>query len=334
MCVLTKVKDLIDPITGQWDEVLVREIFWEMDANLILSTPIREDFNDFPAWHFDTKGIFSVKSAYRIYIKKRDANTGSSSAQQEEKMHWKKIWALPCLPKIKQFVWRLAHNSLPLMMSIKRRGIECDTRCVCCQRLDEDGGHLFLKCKEMKELWEKLGMPEFYQQLCSFETAQDVIQQILLLDDEKRVLICCMLWQWWQKRNKQNKEGKIISTETVWRQARYWTAECMQFCGKKRKEAVQTQIQHWQRPEGERLKINTDGAFSSETRQGGWGFVVRDNMGDARGSGAGAVSHACSALQMEAHAIWEAAHAAADWGMGRIILETDSLTLVRVLLVG
>jgi hypothetical protein len=135
-------------------------------------------------------------------------------------------------------------------------------------------------------------------------------------------------------RNKQNKKGKIISTETVWQEARYWTAECMQFCGKKRKEAVQTQIQHWQRPEGERLKINTDGAFSSETRQGGWGFVVRDNMGDARGSGAGAVSHACSALQMEAHAIWEAAHAAADWGMGRIILETDSLTLVRVLLVG
>jgi ribonuclease HI len=79
------------------------------------------------------------------------------------------------------------------------------------------------------------------------------------------------------------------------------------------------------------LKINTDGAFNPETCQGGWGFVVQDNLGDARGSGAGAVRHAWSALQMEAHAIWEAAHAAAGWGMGRIILETDSLILARAM---
>jgi hypothetical protein len=64
-----------------------------------------------------------------------------------------------------------------------------------------------------------------------FETAQDVIQQILRLEDEKKVLIICMMWQWWQKRNKQNKEGKILMIEKVWRQARYWAGECMQFCG-------------------------------------------------------------------------------------------------------
>jgi hypothetical protein len=83
----------------------------------------------------------------------------------------------------------------------------------------------------MKDLWHKLGMTEFHQQLCTFETAQDVIQQILGLEDEKRVLIIGMMWQWWQKRNKQNKEGKILTTEMVWRQARYWAGECMQFCG-------------------------------------------------------------------------------------------------------
>jgi hypothetical protein len=34
---------------------------------------------------------------------------------------------------------------------------------------------------------------------------------------------------------------------------------------------------------------------------------------------------------MEAHAIWEATQAAAGWGMGRIILETDSLILARAM---
>jgi hypothetical protein len=55
---LTRVQDLIDPITGDWDEVLVRNTFWDVDASEILKIPIRDDFDDYPAWHFDEKGIF------------------------------------------------------------------------------------------------------------------------------------------------------------------------------------------------------------------------------------------------------------------------------------
>jgi hypothetical protein len=82
---LTKVNELIDPITGQWDEELVRDNFWEMDVEIILSTPIREEFEDYPAWHFDTKGVFSVKSAYRVYVQRRDVDLDTSSRSVEEK---------------------------------------------------------------------------------------------------------------------------------------------------------------------------------------------------------------------------------------------------------
>jgi hypothetical protein len=67
-CVLMKGSELIDPYTGQWDEVLVRGTFWAMDVDVILSTPIREGFEDFHVRHFETKGIFSVKSAYKVYV--------------------------------------------------------------------------------------------------------------------------------------------------------------------------------------------------------------------------------------------------------------------------
>jgi hypothetical protein len=50
-------------------------------------------------------------------------------------------------------MWRMAHNSLALKINIKKRGIECDT-CDCCGRLDEDGAHLFFKCKEARKMWE------------------------------------------------------------------------------------------------------------------------------------------------------------------------------------
>lgn len=32
-CLLTRVSELIDPNTNSWDEALVRDIFWEVDAN-------------------------------------------------------------------------------------------------------------------------------------------------------------------------------------------------------------------------------------------------------------------------------------------------------------
>jgi hypothetical protein len=128
---------------------LIAKNFWKIDADIILATPIREDFEDFFAWHYDSKGIFSVKSAYKLYVRDRDGPQPSSSGDPAKMIQWEKIWSLPTTPKIKQFV---SHNSLPLRMNIKRRRMECDTKCVCCQRLDEDGAHLFLRCKEVKKI--------------------------------------------------------------------------------------------------------------------------------------------------------------------------------------
>ena len=80
---LTKVLELIDPSTGDWDEQLVTDTLWAEDASVILTIPIDVDMVDWPAWHFDSMGNFSVKSAYKLAIQIRDQNLGrdaSSSA--------------------------------------------------------------------------------------------------------------------------------------------------------------------------------------------------------------------------------------------------------------
>lgn len=63
---LTKVAELIDPNTGTWDVQLVKDLFWEEDVVNILAIPLQTDHDDFVAWHFDKKGIFSVKSQYHV----------------------------------------------------------------------------------------------------------------------------------------------------------------------------------------------------------------------------------------------------------------------------
>ena len=37
----TRVAELIDPVTGNWDHLLVNDTFWEEDATNILAIPIR-----------------------------------------------------------------------------------------------------------------------------------------------------------------------------------------------------------------------------------------------------------------------------------------------------
>jgi hypothetical protein len=59
--VLTKVADLIDPVTGTWDEPLIRDIFHPIDVPRILQIPVSiNGFNDFIAWHGTRSGCFSV----------------------------------------------------------------------------------------------------------------------------------------------------------------------------------------------------------------------------------------------------------------------------------
>jgi len=54
-CLLTRVNELIDLITGEWDEQLIRDIFWLEDAAGILQIPVDEHMEDWPGWYFDPK---------------------------------------------------------------------------------------------------------------------------------------------------------------------------------------------------------------------------------------------------------------------------------------
>ncbi|EAZ04413.1 hypothetical protein OsI_26557 [Oryza sativa Indica Group] len=169
--VLNKVADLINPITGEWDRELIQDIFWEEDVKNILAIPVHNGYSDVAAWHFDPRGIFLVKSAYHTLEYQRDRQAirqigeSSSGKTSSAALQWEKLWRLNHLPKVKHFLWRLAHNSLPLRQNISKRGMEIDTRCPVCLRLDENGGHCFFKCKFVKPCWRMLNFEHIRQEL-------------------------------------------------------------------------------------------------------------------------------------------------------------------------
>ena len=153
--ILHKVSELINPVDGDWDEDLIKQTFNEKDAEEILQIPISEGNEDWLAWHFDKRGRFSVKSAYKVHVNliKNEATkqTGEGSIPNVQVSDFLgSISKVKCPPRVHHFIWRLAHNSHSMYMNINKRGVELDTRCSMCSRFFEDGGHIFFRCKHVK----------------------------------------------------------------------------------------------------------------------------------------------------------------------------------------
>ena len=65
--VYTKVVELIDPITGKWDEDLLHVLFCPIDVHRILQIPLNNNgFADFIAWNHTKHGRYMVRSGYHL----------------------------------------------------------------------------------------------------------------------------------------------------------------------------------------------------------------------------------------------------------------------------
>lgn len=331
--ILHKVAELIDPITGSWDCRLVRDTFLQEDADCILAIPIQEGMDDTLAWHGDPKGNFSVKSAYALASRRRDhhnnADASSSISGRGENV-WKSIWNVNVTNKIKMFLWRLAHNSHPVRVNIARRGIKIETLCPMCFRLDEDGGHLFLKCKKVKQVWRCLCLEDTRTLLASKASALEVIESILTLREETKIKVVLLLWCWWSARNKAIQGGRCGSTEEVCNTVAYHLMNMEKLQIGKSARAPPMNLK-WQPPPAGFYKINCDGSYRAKSGLGGWGCIIRGHDGGFLAAGAGALTGISSALHAESVACMKGLELAVFLGMQNVMIETDAAILKTAL---
>jgi hypothetical protein len=264
-CELNLVAELIDDNTGDWNKELIMQHFLPADVQTILSIPLRENTDDFMAWHFDARGVFSVKSAYKVHVDmdRRESviQVGQGSAHEsiQQEVFWK-IWKVQCPPKIHHFLWRFAHNSHPLYMNIARRGVDLDTRCAMCHAYFEDGGHLFLNCKYSKQRWRGLGLEDVRLKLLPCQSAVEVLQEILELPSDHQLLSIAFLWICWTERNRGNHGELRQSIDQCIFSARHHVDEWTHYLKKKTNATVPI-VSRWAGPPMEFVKINIDASF-------------------------------------------------------------------------
>ena len=97
--------------------------------------------------------------------------------------------------KLKMFVWRLAHNSLANRMKIKRLGVDLGTACPVCHRLNEDGGHLYLKCMLVKACWNSLGLGETREKILLCASAHSMLEEPWKCDANVQLKALTLMWE-------------------------------------------------------------------------------------------------------------------------------------------
>lgn len=203
---LRKVKQLFLPGTNDWNEDLIRDMFYLEDADIILgiNTPSQPQ-EDFIAWHYDHTGLFSVKSAYRAAYNIKHGTrwrAGCSSREIDNRPIWKNIWTAAVPNKVRIFGWRVARDNLATMINKCRRTLETDGKCKICGIYDEDSYHATVKCtksralrQEMRKFWNLPEEKDFAY------TGKDWLP-ILLANccKEQRGLVLMTLWRSWHLR--------------------------------------------------------------------------------------------------------------------------------------
>ena len=134
--VLTRVCELIDPMTGTWDEDLLQHIFYPVDVRRILQIPINlHAFDDFIAWQPSRIGIFSVRTAYHLqwmHIFRAHATRMETPGGSTPLAVWSTLWKLPVPRKVQVFGWRLLRGIIPLRAILTNRHVGSNGACPIC----------------------------------------------------------------------------------------------------------------------------------------------------------------------------------------------------------
>ena len=269
--IYTKVSDLIDPITGSWDEELLRSLFLSIDVSRILQIPLNTNgFEDFVGWKYTKHGKYTVRSGYHLQWRHQFgpsagqlALPGSSSTNPV----WKSLWQLRIPSKVKIFIWRALHGILPLKCILANRHVGTSGACPICNQGPEDIRHLLFQCQIAQDMWNSLGLMGIIDEAMQGDRAGSAVLEILLRRQDNdynnfdnvglKELISVTSWYlWWIRRRHTHNED----VPQLFR-CKMSVLSIVANATKASKPSVVEAETKWVRPEPRHVKLNVDASF-------------------------------------------------------------------------
>uniref|UniRef100_A0A803QQT2 Reverse transcriptase zinc-binding domain-containing protein n=1 Tax=Cannabis sativa TaxID=3483 RepID=A0A803QQT2_CANSA len=315
---------------GQWDEGFIRSIFNPTDVDLILGIPCSDwDFEDKILWHYSKYGEYSVKSGYRMAA-------SFTTEQHQSNEHsivqwWKKLWRLKIPPKVKHFVWKVAHNWLPANVNLAKRGIASSVVCSrCSSHVDESVAHALWECKASKGYWRVSGLYDDLKQMLGEDNLTMLMRIAAEWDKEKLEFFLLVSWNIWNVRNTVVHGGYHPKPEEMIEWCGNFLADFRGDTGRERSQRS-SEDSRWVPPARDQVTINVDAGVKQGGLISGLGYVVRDAAGVVLSAAATVLQQELPPLQLELMAIKKGIQVGIQQRLQRFSVETDCLQAVHLI---
>jgi hypothetical protein len=284
--IYTKVSELIDPITGQWDLDILNSLFNSLDVARIMSIPINtQGFDDFIAWKATKNGKYSVRSGYYLQWRHQFGPTASQFARPGSSAVnpiWKLLWQMKIPSKVKKIIWRALHGIVPLKCILANRHIGMSAGCPVCNLGPEDLRHLFFQCPVAKNLWESIGISGLINDSILEDRAGSAVLEHLLKREDNHLVgmpntgmketIAVACWYlWWLRRWITNNE----STPSIYN-CKMSIFSIVANAAKATVAGGMNQTVKWTKPHVRYIKLNVDASFYVDLKKGATAAMLRD----------------------------------------------------------
>ncbi|KAK8545753.1 hypothetical protein V6N12_026575 [Hibiscus sabdariffa] len=316
------VADLINHSEKVWKLDILHELFEEDQDERICSIPIsRGVYIDDIIWRLEGSGCYTVKSGYRLLQNASRAMVPHISA------FFSDVWSVELPPKVRITMWRIANNFLPTYDNLQRRRLVVINICPFCDSPGETVVHLMRDCAFCNQLLavfnltpsHVLGEESWIDWLASF---------FLSLSANDRRLVLVIYWFVWYSRNKLVHEGYKSSIYEIISFVSAFIREQDSICVLKGTTRPSV-ISHWMAPPSPAIKINFDSAFNQHDSLAVSGALGRNSEGLIMAACAIPHSNVPDSFVAEALACQQAVLLAMDVGLSNVIIEGDSLTVIK-----
>ncbi|KAK9931600.1 hypothetical protein M0R45_018872 [Rubus argutus] len=269
----SRIADFILP-SRSWDRQRVLNTFVVSDAMLILVIPLSDHYvGDRRIWHSDSKGIFSVKSAYKMALALYSSEVLSAPTDLSGEPFvpfWKCIWHAPIPALAKVCVWKASLGILPTVdrLLAKQVPIE-DVVCNLCHMEPKTILHICGMCTYSKVIFQAI----------------PAILELCYPPDRVFTNFFEWLLHCFQALPKINfhRSSFILDFEST-----------PPISGGRHRSL------QWKRPPVGWLKVNIDEAFSASEQMGEICVIIRDDEGNCVGGKCERIQNVTSPEHVEA----------------------------------
>ncbi len=150
-----KGRDLIHGNPPTWNLDMIRTILLPYDADAIAKIPLSDRAPpDRLIWHATRDGNYTVRSGYHMLLQNSKNSNPECSHQGEPDPLWKTIWASRVPAKVKTFLWKACHESLPTKAGLFRRRVIPHPYCDHYHGAIEDTFHALWSCPVLAQVWQ------------------------------------------------------------------------------------------------------------------------------------------------------------------------------------